>query len=359
MTKAKVAVVKTKPESVLEDYYRLLHLADYQKYVPRESEIALKINITWHHFYPACSTAPWQLEGVITSLLKDGYKKEQIYGCHNRTVVVSAKVGEVRNKQKPVIDKYGLRNIHLYEGEEWIRYEPKGKIMVLHDIFPKGIYIPKRFLGNSIIQLPTMKTHVFTTITGAMKNAFGGLLQERRHWTHSVIHETLVDLLVIQKEIHKGIFAVMDGTFAGDGPGPRCMIPHQKDFILASGDQVAIDAVAAKMMGFDPMKLDFIRLAHERGLGCGKIDEIEIVGEDISAINFHFERKDTFASKGQHMIYHGLLKPLERLLLRTPIVPWSYLASRLYHDVYWFPLIGKKRVNRMLKTDWGKLFLRY
>jgi uncharacterized protein (DUF362 family) len=359
MTKAKVAVVKTKPESVLEDYYRLLHLADYQKYVPRESEIALKINITWHHFYPACSTAPWQLEGVIKSLLKDGYKKEQIYGCHNRTVVVSAKVGEVRNKQKPVIDKYGLRNIHLYEGEEWVRYEPKGKIMVLHDIFPKGIYIPERFLGNSIIHLPTMKTHVFTTITGAMKNAFGGLLQERRHWTHSVIHETLVDLLVIQKEIHKGIFAVMDGTFAGDGPGPRCMIPRQKDFILASGDQVAIDAVAAKMMGFDPMKLDFIRLAHERGLGCGKIDEIEIVGEDISAINFHFERKDTFASKGQHMIYHGLLKPLERLLLRTPIVPWSYLASRLYHDVYWFPLIGRKRVNRMLKTDWGKLFLRY
>ena len=47
-------------------------------------------------------------------------------------------------------------------------------------------------------------------MTGAMKNAFGGLLHLKRHWTHSVIHETLVDLLIIQKEIHPGIFAVMD-----------------------------------------------------------------------------------------------------------------------------------------------------
>ena len=87
-------------------------------------------------------------------------------------------------------------------------------------------------------------------MTGAMKNAFGGLLNERRHWTHEVIHETLVDLLMIQKKIHPGVFAVMDGTFAGDGPGPRCMIPHVKNVLLASSDQVAIDAVAAKLMGF-------------------------------------------------------------------------------------------------------------
>jgi uncharacterized protein (DUF362 family) len=79
-----------------------------------------------------------------------------------------------------------------------------------------------------------------------MKNAFGGLLNLNRHWTHSVIHETLVDLLRIQKEIHPGIFAVMDGTIAGDGPGPRCMRPHVKNYILASDDCVAIDAIAAQ-----------------------------------------------------------------------------------------------------------------
>jgi uncharacterized protein (DUF362 family) len=360
MSRAKVAVLKTSPETVLVDYKKLVHLAEYQKYLPKDKDTALKINISWHYFYPACSTPPWQLEGVIKTLLEDGYKKELIHACHNRTVVVSARRGERNNKHLPVVQKYGLRNIHLYENEEWIRYEPKGKMRVLDQIFPQGIEIPKRLVGENIIHLPTMKTHVFTTMTGAMKNAFGGLLHEKRHWTHSVIHETLVDLLTIQKEIHTGIFAVMDGTIAGDGPGPRCLIPHIKDYILASADQVAIDAVSAKMMGFEPLNLPFIRLAHESGLGCGDTKEIEIVGEDIRKVNFHFQAsRNTFASYGQKLIYWGPLKPLEKFLLRTVLAPWSYVASVIFHDWIWHPLIGRERTKRFLKTSWGELFQRY
>ncbi len=360
MSKAKVAVIKTTPETVLEDYGRAMRMAGYQGVIRKDRDTALKINISWHVFYPACSTTPWQLEGVINTMLEDGYKKELIHGCHNRTVVVSARRGEVENKHRPVIEKYGLRNVHLYENEEWITYEPKGKMLVLNDIYPNGIQIPKRFIGENIIHLPTMKTHVFTTMTGAMKNAFGGLLHEKRHFTHSVIHETLVDLLTIQKEIHPGIFAVMDGTFAGDGPGPRCMVPHVKDFILASADQVAIDAVSARMMGFEPMDLKFIRLAHEAGLGCGDPREIEVVGEDISEVNWHFQKgQNTFASKGQKMIYWGPLKPLEKLLLRTFLAPWSYVASIGYHDWYWYPMVGRDRVRWALETKWGKLFKKY
>jgi hypothetical protein len=169
-----------------------------------------------------------------------------------------------------------------------------------------------------------------------------------------------VDLLAIQKEIHPGIFAVMDGTFAGDGPGPRCMVPLVKNYILASGDMVAIDAVAAKMMGFDPLSIKFIRLAHERGLGCGDVREIDVVGEDISGVNLHFAaHDDTLASRGQKLIYWGPLKPLERLLLRTSIAPWSYIASRLYHDVYWYNFVGRGRVRKALETEWGKLFKTY
>ena len=75
-------------------------------------------------------------------------------------------------------------------------------------------------IGSNIVHLPTVKTHVYTTMTGAMKNAFGGLLRENRHWAHTDIHATLVDLLAIQKEIHPGLFAVTDGTICGDGAGP-------------------------------------------------------------------------------------------------------------------------------------------
>jgi uncharacterized protein (DUF362 family) len=357
---SKVAVLKTTPETVLDDYSRLMRMVDYQAHLPKGHETALKINVSWHHFYPACSTTPWQLEGVVRTLLADGYPAESLYGCHNRTVVVSAHKGEVANKHKPVLDRYGLRNIHLYEGEEWVVFHPRRKLRVLAGIFPDGVKIPKRFIGNNIVHLPTMKTHVFTTITGAMKNAFGGLLSERRHWTHSVIHETLVDLLAIQKEIHPGLFAVMDATFAGDGPGPRCMVPLVKGYILASADMVAIDAIAAKMMGFDPLRLDFIRIAHEDGLGCGDPREIEVVGEDVSSVDFGFHgNENTFASRGQKLLYWGPLKFAEKLLLRTFLVPWSYLASILYHDYYWYPCVGRRRVREALKTEWGRLFEKY
>lgn len=359
--KAKVAVLKTTPQTVVEDYGRLMRLAEYDKVIDRSLDTLLKVNISWGRFYPACSTAPWQYDGVATTLIEDGFKPEKLLPAHNRTVVVNDKKGIVKNHLNTVDDKHGLKPIHLYEPPvKWEVYRPKGKFRVLPKIYPDGVKIPTFFIGKNIIHLPTVKTHVFTTITGAMKNAFGGLLSERRHWTHSVIHETLVDLLMIQKEIHPGIFAVTDGAIVGNGPGPRAMIPSVREYILASADQVAIDAVSAKMQGFDPMGLGFIRLAHQDGLGVGDPRDIEIVGEDISNVNFrHIDNAQTFASRGQHMIYHGWLKPFEKLLLRSWLVPWSYVASWLYHDVYWYPLVGRRRVKAFLQSDWGRLFQDY
>ena len=361
MSRARVAVLKTTPDSVLDDVGRVMHLAGYRDVISKEHDTALKINISWHKWYPACSTTPWQLEGVIRTMLADGYRKELIHACHNRTVVVSARVGERANRHLGVVNKYGLRNIHLYEDQDWIRYEPKGKIRVLRDIYPHGIHIPRRFVGENIIHLPTVKTHVFTTTTGAMTNAFGGLLTERRHWTHPVIHETLVDLLMIQKRIHRGVFAVMDGTFAGDGPGPRCMTPHVKNVILASADQVAIDAVAAKLMGMDPMQIKFIRLAHEAGLGCGDPRDIQIAGDQSAAQeNWHFQGPYstgmTFASRMQHRIYWGNLRGPLQWSLKTVIAPWAYIASVVYHDSFWYPKNADRAMAQVLKSDWGRLF---
>ena len=360
--KSKVAVLKTNPETVVADYGRLMRMADYNDFLPQGHPTNIKINISWHVWYPACSTTPWQLEGVIKALLDDGYPKESLALVQNRTVVVDDRVGEVNNGHATVAKRYGLGFTRLYEPPvNWVRYEPKTEMLVLDKVYERdGIHIPDFFFDTNIIQMPTVKTHVFTGTTGAIKNAFGGLLQEHRHWTHSVIHEAIVDLLAIQKEIHSGLFAVMDGTICGDGPGPRAMVPFEKDYILASADQVAIDAVAAKMMGFDPMELKYIRLAHERGLGCGVVDDIEIVGEDISEVNFHFHGKqDTFASRGQKAIYHGPLKPLENALLRSPIVPWSYGASKFYHDYYWYPFVGRPRVEQMAGTKWGRMLQEY
>src|SRR5215510_8227044 len=318
-----VAVVRTSPRTVFRDYHRVINLGGYQDVVAKDADTALKVNISWHFFFPGSSTTPWQLDGVIRAMKADGYDPDLIHACHNRTVVIDAHFGERENKQINVVEAHGLRNIHLYEGDEpWINIKDAvgdltKKFLCLNEVYPDGFMIPRRFIGENIIHLPTVKTHIFTTTTGAMKNAF-------------------VDLLMIQKKIHRGVFAVMDGTFAGDGPGPRCMMPHVKNVILASADQVAIDAVAAKLMGMDPMSIKFIRLAHEQGLGCGDPRDIEIVGDqEAGRQNWHFVgpyKKMTFASRMQHKIYWGPMKRPIEWSLKTVLAPWGYIASVVYHD---------------------------
>jgi len=357
--KGKVAVLKTSPETVLDDIEKLMKLAEFESSLPKDVRTGLKINISWQTWYPACSSAPWQVEGVIRTLQKSGYT--DLVGVHNDTVVVNTNDAERNNKHKFVTDKYNVPCLYLYNQDfDWVEYIPKQPFLVLDKVYPQGIFIPKALVGMNIVHLPTVKTHVFTTITGAMKNAFGGLLHRNRHWTHAVIHDTLVDLLAIQQDIHPGILAVMDGTFAGDGPGPRAMRWHEKDILLASSDQVAIDAVSARLQGFDPLDIRFIRRAHEMDMGVGDPRQIDIVGYDINEEPaWNFVQEDTFASRGQKLIYHGPLKPFEKLLLQSPLVPWSYFASNFYHNVYWYPFVGRKRVAAALDTRWGQLFKSY
>src|SRR5260370_16827411 len=120
MPKSKVAIVRTKPEAVLRDYHRLLNLAGYRDVIAKDADTGLKVNISWHFFYPASSTTPWQLEGVIRAMKADGYAKDLIHACHNRTVVIDAHLGERENKQIDVVEPHPLRNVHPYEREPCI-----------------------------------------------------------------------------------------------------------------------------------------------------------------------------------------------------------------------------------------------
>jgi uncharacterized protein (DUF362 family) len=288
MPGSKVAVLKTSAENILLDYQKLLHLLDYQKYISKEKEILIKLNLSWTKYFPACSSQPWQLEGVVKTLVEDGYKPERLFPVENKTVVTDPVKGAVNNRWMPVLGKYDLKFNSLPEAE-WVKYEFKEKLLRLPQLFPEGIEIPKIFIGKQIIHLPTLKTHGHSVTTGAVKNAFGGLLKEVRHYAHKYIHEVMVDLMIMQKELHPGILAVMDGTVCGNGAGPRTMHPVIKNYILASNDSVAIDAVAAKMMGFEPLQIPYLSLCQEKGLGIADLKNIEIAGEDISRINFGFK----------------------------------------------------------------------
>ena len=360
MTRSRVAVIKTHPKTVLSDYEKLLKLAKVEQALSKSSQTILKDNISWHFPYLSANTAPWQLEGTVKALRNNGFS--DLVSVHNNTVVTDPYRGEKLNKLEPIYKKYGIEEKYNFKTDDtkWIHYEPKARMHALDKVYPNGIHLPEYFFGKNIVHLPTVKTHIYTTTTGAMKNAFGGLLNTRRHYTHSWIHETLVDLLAIQKEIHTGIFAVMDGTLCGNGPGPRTMIPIEKDYILAAADQVAIDAVATKMMGFDPLSIKYLRLAHEDKLGCADPRDIEIVGEDISNVNFGFTVGDNMASLAGDFFWFGPLKSIQKFFFHTPIVYGFVFGSYLYHDYLWWPTKGKSMMRKVrTESKWAKFFDEY
>jgi len=358
--RSKVAVLRTQPETVLQDYERLLELAGVRQALDPKATTILKDNISWHYPMPGANTTPWQLEGTILALRKAGFT--DLSCVQNKTVVINAFKGEDLNHYVPIFRHYNIPVLYNFRDEDmtWVPYEPKAEMLVLDRIYPKGIRIPDYFLGKNIVHMPTCKTHIYTTTTGAMKNAFGGLLSTHRHYTHTWIHETLVDLLAIQKEIHPGIFAVMDGTTAGNGPGPRTMKPEVKNVILASADQVAIDAVAARMMGFNPLSIDYIRLAHERGLGVGDVNEIELAGDDVSGENWGFAVGHSFHRFLAWLGWYGPTRVFQKLVFRTPLVIIPILASEINHDYIHWPLKERHIYERWRReTPWGQLFQRY
>jgi uncharacterized protein (DUF362 family) len=359
--KAKVAVLSVKPESILEDIRELCRLAGMADSLDRNATTILKDNISWHYPFPGANTTPWQLEGAVIALRDAGFS--DLSCVQNRTVVTDAFKGEDLNHYLPVLRRYGVPVLYNFREQDmsWVDYRPKARLRVLHKIFPQGLKLPDYFFGKNIVHLPTVKCHIYTTTTGAMKNAFGGLLNVNRHYTHTWIHDTLVDLLSIQKEIHTGLFATMDGTTAGSGAGPRTMDPYQKDVILASSDQVAIDAVAAQMMGFDPTKIQYIVHATERGLGQGDPRQIEIVGQpELADERWGFKVKANLGTGTGMVLWRSPLKVFQKLLFHTPLVKLFIWASETYHDRFWYPVKGRKIADDWKReSPWGQLFEQY
>ncbi len=359
--RTKVAILRTRPETVLDDHARLCELAGVRSALAPGATTILKDNISWHYPFPSANTTPWQLEGTILALRRAGFG--DLVCVQNKTEVTDAFKGEDLNRYKPVFRRLGVpvKFNFLPADMSWVVYRPKARMLALDRIYPEGIRIPDFFAGKNVVHLPTTKCHIYTTTTGAMKNAFGGLLNHKRHQTHTFIHETLVDLLAIQREIHSGLFCVMDGTTAGNGTGPRLMCPVQKDVILAAADQVAIDAVATKLMGFDPLQVKYIALAHEAGLGVGDPAQIELVGDvDAARESWGFEIGLCFHQFAAWVTWFGPTRFLQGWLTRPPLLYLGNFYSFFYHDVLHWRLRERTVYESWLReSPWGRLFASY
>jgi hypothetical protein len=142
MPKSKVAVLKVKPASILDDIERLCSLADMKGALKEGATTILKDNISWHYPFPAANTTPWQMEGTILALQKAGLF--DITCVQNKTVVTNAFKGEDLNNYVPLFRKYGIPVLYNFKDEDmkWIHYRPKAKMHVLDHIFPTASRSP-------------------------------------------------------------------------------------------------------------------------------------------------------------------------------------------------------------------------
>ncbi len=172
--KATVVVLKTKPETVLDDYRRVMHIAEYEGFIDKSKETIIKLNLSWSKFYPACSTNPYIFDGLLLKMIADGFDRRSIQAVENETVVTNIYAGTKGNNWYPVMKKHKIKFLPLINAT-YVDVELPRKTLVLEDTFGE-IIAPKEIFGTNIIHLPTFKTHGHTQMTGAMKNAFGGLL---------------------------------------------------------------------------------------------------------------------------------------------------------------------------------------
>lgn len=190
-----------------------------------------------------------------------------------------AKVGIER-----VWENCGFRQIAKRDGFELVNFELEGTKPVAIET---GVYyIAKPVLeADLVINLPKLKTHVLTLMTGGVKNMFGSIPGFRKGMYHREapnprhFARIVVDIFAaVQPEL-----TIMDAIIAMEGDGPASGNPTRLNLVLASNDAVALDTVAAHIIGLEPQRVHTIRYAADAGLGIGWIEGISVRGISILA----------------------------------------------------------------------------
>lgn len=153
-------------------------------------------------------------------------------------------------------------------------------------VLDKAYISPLVLESDFLINLPKLKTHSFMGYTGAVKNLFGVIPHGLRCGYHREFakRETFGQMLVDIFSCAPPHLNIMDAIYAMEGEGPSAGVQKDVGLILASTDAVALDAVTTKIIGLDPGQIHTTKIAAERGFGEGRIEEMEILGENIPDI---------------------------------------------------------------------------
>ncbi|MBF0101396.1 MAG: DUF362 domain-containing protein [Desulfobacterales bacterium] len=249
--------VSTKPTYSIRELVRQVFNAagGIQKFISKADIVAIKPNISWARAPEyAATTHPEVLEAVIELCQEAGAAKIKIADntIHDaRQCFGITGVGNVAQKT----------GVELVFPRESLMKEMKINGDRL-DIWP--VFIPL-IEADKLINLPVAKVHGLSTLTLGMKNWIGAV-GGRRSSLHQDIHKTIVDLA----QFFKPSLTLIDATriMIQNGPSGGSLSDVQlKQHIILSNDSVAADAKGAELFGHTPDEIEYIRIAHQHGLG--------------------------------------------------------------------------------------------
>lgn len=271
---SKVAVVKG--ERSLDTVYKALDLIPYREAFNDWDRVLIKVNfITTKDWKSGATTDPMVVEAIVNRLRDLG-----------KEVVIVESDAQTTNADKAWLargmDELGKRLdvpfVNMRHVDEKVEVEVKNGREL------KKIKIAKIATESALVSAAKMKTHMSTKVTLGMKNLFGMITTKFKGQYHirgmdKVVHDIAI---TIPPQL-----TVIDGFVAMEGRGPVHGKPVQMDTIIASTNVVAADAVASRIMGFNPERIDHIRWANDSGLGTMNP---EVVGYTIDSVKRVFER---------------------------------------------------------------------
>jgi uncharacterized protein (DUF362 family)/Pyruvate/2-oxoacid:ferredoxin oxidoreductase delta subunit len=141
--------------------------------------------------------------------------------------------------------------------------------------------------ADVLINLPKLKTHGMTTLTGAVKNLFGCVPGKRKvqwHFNTGVNHELFMKMLLELYVLLKPRLTIMDAVVGMEGNGPGSGDPRFVGALLAGRDAVSVDAVSAHMLGVKAEKLPLLQAARLQRIGETDLNNVRLLGDSLEKI---------------------------------------------------------------------------
>lgn len=311
-----------------------MEAANWRSYLTPGADVCLKPNLGWDRFLPGAVTSPWVVEGVVQTIREH---VGRLYLVEADQALVRCELALRQTRLDDLARRYDLQWVNLSR-------EPFTSVEVPDARALPTVRVPELLLRTEMITLPVMKTHNKSTITGALKNQWGCLPQDR-HRYHGVLSGALADL----NRVLRPRFAVMDATVCLEGNAPKSGRPRVMDLVLASGDLVALDATAATLMGFDPSRIEHIRECAEAALGTADSDQIRLVGPSLETLAVSFEpAHDNLVSRVEMALRRSRLA---RAVFETAVFDLACYGANLWYWFWYYLGPGRRYRDRILRDS--------